>query len=165
MLRIAEAIIFAIEMISSKTKLSQNDNIQKLFIFQMELFVQSYRKLAIGTLKTHNAGIDLDEWVVLKRISEDKGCSQTELSEFTVMEPAKMTRTLDKLSDKSLIEKHLSPEDRRKYMVFTTKKAQLLIDRLMPFVSENREKALQGFSKDERKVLQKMLQRMIENVR
>ena len=151
-------------MISSENKKQEKESIDRLFIFLMEQFVRSYRQLANQTLLEHDAGIHVDEWVVLKRISEARGCSQIELAEFTVKGPAKMTRTLDSLGEKGLVEKHQSPEDRRRYMVFTTKAGQQLIDRLMPAVHHNREKALNGFSELERKQLQHLLVRMVGNL-
>ncbi|MBR9919947.1 MAG: MarR family transcriptional regulator [Bacteroidetes bacterium] len=151
-------------MISTENKIKPDDSIENLFIFQMEQFVRAYRKIATNNLKDHDAGISLDEWVVLKRISEAGGCSQTELSEFTVKGPAKMTRTLDLLQKKELVEKHQDPEDRRRYMVFVTEAGSVLIKKLMPSVKQYRQRALAGFDEKERKQLNAFLNRMIRNV-
>lgn len=142
--------------------IEKNTSIEDHFIFLMERIVKRYRQIASDVLKI--AGISVDEWIVLLRISENKGCSQMELSEFTSKGPAKMTRTIDLLLSKGLINKELDPEDRRRYMVFITAKGAELIQSLMPAVQNYRQQAIRGFTKEEQQLLTGLLKKTMQNL-
>lgn len=130
----------------------------------MEQIVRRYRQLATQSLKSHHAGLSVDQWVVLKQISENNGSSQVEIGSSTVKDAPTTTRIIDQLVSKNLASKQLDPEDRRRYMVFVTEKGRQLIDRLLPVVQEYRQIPVQGFSATEQKQLISLLQRMLKNL-
>lgn len=131
----------------------------------MEQIVRQYRQLATQALKSHQAGLSVDQWVVLKQISENNGSSQVEIGSSTVKDAPTTTRIIDQLVGKNLVSKQLDPEDRRRYMVFVTEKGRQLIERLIPVVQEYRQVPLQGFSATEQKQLISLLQRMLKNLK
>lgn len=143
---------------------ADQQRLERLHIFLMEQVVKQYRKMATQYFREHGAGISVDHWVILKKISENDGCSQVEVAESTVKDAPAMTRYIDKLIKEKLIVKQLDPEDRRKYMLFITDKGRKLIERLLPIVQEYRAKAVQGFSEKERQTLVDLLQRMYHNL-
>lgn len=138
--------------------------IERLYAFLMERIVRKYRSMAGETLRQHKAGLQVDEWVVLKQISEKDGCSQIELARSTLTGPAKMTRMIDNLVSKGLVEKHQSEEDRRRHMIFVSTKGKKLIEKLWPEVRSYRQVALQDFSEQDKESLMTMLQKMIHNL-
>ena len=140
----------------------KNTSIEEHFIFLMERIVKRYRQIAKDVLKI--AGISVDEWIVLLRISENKGCSQMDLSDFTAKGPAKMTRTIDLLLSKKLINKALDPEDRRRYMVSISKEGEALIESLMPAVQNYRQQAIRSFSEEEKIALNDSLKKVMKNI-
>ena len=131
----------------------------------MEQIVRQYRQMATQALKSHQAGLSVDQWVVLKQISENNGSSQVEIGSSTVKDAPTTTRIIDQLVGKNLVSKQLDPEDRRRYMVFVTEKGRQLIERLIPVVQEYRQVPLQGFSATEQKQLISLLQRMLKNLK
>ncbi len=130
----------------------------------MEQIVRQYRQLATKSLQAHHAGLSVDQWVVLKQISENNGSSQVEIGSSTVKDAPTTTRIIDQLVGKNLASKQLDPEDRRRYMVFVTEKGRQLIERLLPVVQAYREVPLRGFSPGEQKHLIGLLQRMLKNL-
>ncbi|MCB9267070.1 MAG: MarR family transcriptional regulator [Lewinellaceae bacterium] len=130
----------------------------------MEQIVRRYRQMATQELKRHQAGVSVDQWVVLKQISENNGSSQVEIGSSTVKDAPTTTRIIDQLVNKNLVSKQLDPEDRRRYMVFVTEKGRQLIERLIPVVQEYRQIPVQGFSAAEHKQLVGLLQRMLKNL-
>lgn len=141
-----------------------DQRLERLHIFLMEQIVKRYRQVAIRHLKEHQANLNVDQWVVLKQISENNGCSQVEIGQSTVKDAPTTTRIIDQLTKKKLIVKQLDPEDRRRYMVFVTEKGSQLIERLLPVVQGYREIAVKDFSQEEKKVLVRLLQRMMDNL-
>ena len=143
----------------------QEQRLEQLPVFYMEQIVRQYRQLATQALKSHQAGLSVDQWVVLKQISENNGSSQVEIGSSTVKDAPTTTRIIDQLVGKNLVSKQLDPEDRRRYMVFVTEKGRQLIERLIPVVQEYRQVPLRGFSSTEQKQLIALLQRMLDNLK
>jgi MarR family transcriptional regulator for hemolysin len=138
--------------------------LNKLPVFLMEQIVKQYRQEAQKALKAAAAGINVDQWIVLKQVSENNGCSQVEIAESTVKDAPSTTRTIDQLVSKKLIAKQLDPNDRRKYMVFVTDQGNQLIERLLPVVQSYRKLPVKGFSEEEQKNLLQLLNRMLKNL-
>ena len=138
--------------------------LDRLPVFLMEQIVKRYRVIAQQALREARAGITVDQWVVLKQISENNGCSKVEIGQSTVKDAPTTTRIIDQLVSKNLVSKQLDPEDRRRYMVFTTEKGGQLIERLLPVVQRYREIPLRGFYPAQKEQLQISLQRMLRNL-
>ena len=143
---------------------AKEQRLEQLPIFWMEQIVRRYRQVATQALGAEEAGLSVDQWVVLKQVGENNGCSQVEIGNSTVKDAPTTTRIIDQLVNKNLISKQLDPEDRRRYMVFLTEKGQRLIERLLPVVQEYRQIPLKGFSETEQKQLLENLQRMLHNL-
>jgi len=130
----------------------------------MEQIIKRYRQVALQALRKHDAGITVDQWIVLKQVSENNGTSQVEIAHSTVKDAPTTTRILDQLTGKGLIAKQLDPEDRRRYMVFITEKGQALIKRMWPVVQDYRQIPLQNFSEEELDNLHHLLKKMYINL-
>lgn len=143
---------------------TQEQRLEQLPVFLMEQIVKRYRQVALETLRNNDAGLTVDQWVVLKQISENNGSSQVEIGQSTVKDAPTTTRIIDQLVNKNLISKQLDPEDRRRYMVFITEKGQKLIGRLLPVVQAYRQIPVKDFSAAEQQNLIGMLQRMLQNL-
>lgn len=140
-----------------------SQRIEHLYIFLMEQIVKKYRQVALQAFREHDAGITVDQWIVLKQISENNGTSQVEIANSTVKDAPTTTRIIDQLTNKNLISKQLDPEDRRRYMVFITEKGQALIKKMLPVVQEYRKIAIRDFSREDLNNLHQLLERMLRN--
>ncbi len=147
-----------------KQTAQKEQRLDKLPVFLMEQIVKRYRQKAQEALKEQEAGITVDQWIVLKQVSENNGCNQVEIAQKTVRDAPTTTRTLDQLVKNSLIAKQLDPNDRRRYMVFVTDKGRRLIDRLLPTVQSYRQLPMKGFSSEEEKSVLSLLNRMLTNL-
>lgn len=143
---------------------AKEQRLEQLPVFWMEQIVRRYRQVATQALQAEEAGLSVDQWVVLKQVGENNGCSQVEIGNSTVKDAPATTRIIDQLVSKNLISKQLDPEDRRRYMVFLTEKGRRLIGRLLPVVQAYRQIPLQGISEAEQKQLLDILQRMLHNL-
>jgi len=142
----------------------QEERLETLPVFLMEQIVRRYRQMATRALKAAQAGLSVDQWVMLKQIGENSGSSQVDIGNSTVKDAPTTTRIIDQLVNKNLISKQLDPEDRRRYMVFITEKGRALVERLLPVVSEYRQVPLEGFSEANRKQLNELLNQMLNNL-
>lgn len=109
-------------------------------------------------------GITVDQWVLLKIIDEKEELSQAELAKFSVRDPASITRTLDLLEKKDLIERVAVEDNRRQYRISLTKKGNKFVAEHSKMVSKHRAKSIKGISKQELDALRNTLFQIQKNM-
>lgn len=110
-------------------------------------------------------GIDIstEQWVILDRLHADGDCSQTDLANGTFKDAPTVSRIIDKLAKKKLVERNRFPNDRRRYQVRLTTLGQETHDRITPRVEQLRLKTWQGLSEEDYTRLQGLLRHIREN--
>lgn len=78
---------------------------------------------------------------------------------------AGMTRLLDRLENKGLIFRKISPDDRRSLVVVLGPRSQKILPRLIPAFRQVNTGLLDGFDEHELKALHLMLHRLLKNAR
>lgn len=81
-----------------------------------------------------NAGITVDQWVVLDSLHKDPGLSQYEIAERTYKDAPTVTRIIDLLCKKNLVERVMDESDRRRFNIFLTEDGHEKIQELLPIV-------------------------------
>jgi DNA-binding MarR family transcriptional regulator len=144
--------------------MEKEDSLQHFSIFLMERIIKNYRQLAQKSLDNANSGLTVDQWVTLKFISENNGCSQVEIADSTIKDAPTNTRIIDFLSNKNLIFKEMDAEDRRKFKVFVTQEGRNLIEKLMPIVAEYRKVISKNVNSEEKTRLDSLLKKILQNL-
>lgn len=82
-----------------------------------------------GKLQTYLKDFDItsEQWAVLTRLLQKDGYNQKELSIDSFKEQAAITRTLDILENKGLVERKKSLADRREFLIYITEKGKNLL--------------------------------------
>ena len=93
------------------------------------------------------------------------GASPSQLMEAIGTDTAGMTKLLDRLEAKELIERRPNPNDRRSVVVEPTERGLALVPRLVPVFGEVARQLFAGFADDEVANLTSSLRRMGENLR
>ncbi|WP_419880692.1 MarR family winged helix-turn-helix transcriptional regulator [Peribacillus sp. B-H-3] len=75
-----------------------------------------------------------EQWSVLKSLEINDGVTQKELSQKTDKDQATLTRILDILERKLLIERRPNKEDRRSFLIHITEAGKKLKEHLYPFI-------------------------------
>ena len=85
-----------------------------------------------------NSGLDItpEQWVVLFRLHERQGLTQSELGDRTVKDKTTITRILDRLEDKRLVERRRDAQDRRTRRLHLTETGATTLAALMPLVRD-----------------------------
>lgn len=139
-------------------------NLNEVVYFLMERVMRCAREQTKVQFKEHQADITVDQWILLKRISEDDGVSQIDIANTTFKDPAAVTRIIDILSRKELVERRAKPDDRRAYLIFLTPKGEGLVKRLTPVVKDLRALGLNSLSEDQINCLKQYLNQMYHNL-
>ena len=97
------------------------------------------------------AGVDIttEQWVILDKLYETNGISQTNLANGTFKNSATVSRIIDLLSNKDLIERQRFENDRRRYKIFLTKTGAQVVETLRPYVYNLRRNGWHGISESE----------------
>ena len=121
---------------------------------------QSFKK----RLTESSAGITVDQWVILQELEKEDGLSQYEIAARTFKDAPTMTRIIDLLCDKNLLERLPDPEDRRKFNIFLTGSGKSKIVEILPMVESFRAEAWNGLSKVEINQLRNSLNTIFKNL-
>ena len=119
----------------------------------------SFQKL----LKNLDAGITVDQWVILQLLYDDGVMSQLDIGENTNKDAPTVTRIIDLLCSKGLAERKIDPVDRRKFNIHLTELGIKRIEKLLPEVREFRLAGYRGISDEELGKLMRTLNRIYIN--
>lgn len=132
-----------------------------VYFFWMERAMKAQRKAKNKLFRDLGINLTTDQWIILKRLSEEQGQTQRELSSSISKDPASLTRILDLLEKEQLVERRVA--DRRSFLVHLTKKGQQLVDRVIPEAVKYRQKGIEGLSEDDMEVFKKVLNTIYTN--
>lgn len=101
---------------------------------------------------------------VLDYLDKHNGSLQKEISEGTLTDPATLTGILTKMEKKGLIERRMKDGNRRNYYVYLTDLGKEKLGKVKEIFKEKEEKALEGFSVEEKEKFIKMFTRIYSNM-
>ena len=81
-------------------------------------------------------GLTWAQWAVLSRLEREEGLKQSELAERLDIQPITLTRLIDRLCERGLIERRDDPRDRRANRLFVLPAARPLLEQLGGLGSE-----------------------------
>ncbi|AEB76399.1 MarR family winged helix-turn-helix transcriptional regulator [Clostridium botulinum] len=116
------------------------------------------------TSRFNKYDVTIEQWRLLTRLWKVDGISQTQLAIRCSKDLPTVTRMLDKLEKKEVIERKEDPNDSRAYLVFLTEKGKGLEEKLDPIAYEIENKSIQNVRKEDIEVVKKVLDIMITNL-
>ncbi|HEC17462.1 MAG TPA: MarR family transcriptional regulator [Sedimenticola sp.] len=128
------------------------------------LYRVNMRLRALGTQLLRPYGLTPEQFAVLATLCNRDGMSQRELADLLVKDRPNMTRILDKLQHKGLVERRSHPQDRRICQVYATAAGQDLVARLAPVVLEARERMFGALSGREKATLRRLLEKLFRSL-
>lgn len=144
--------------------MKSEEQLNNVVNFLLEQTVRQMRGYAQRQLDTLQTGITVDQWVILKIIEERKQISQVELAQVSQKDTASITRILDLLQKKGLIQRIDDEYDRRKYMISLTGEGTEFVMRNLPFINRIRGQIIQGLSQEEIQALKGILDKIRQNL-
>ncbi len=103
----------------------------------------------LQAFKEANVDVTTEQWVILDKLYEKNGVSQTSLANDTFKNTATVSRIIDLLCKKELIERQRFNNDRRRYKLFLTKSGESLVKKLRPIVFNLRKRGWEHLSQDD----------------
>ncbi|UII33231.1 MarR family transcriptional regulator [Fulvivirga ulvae] len=136
--------------------------LEDVYVFKLVRAAQAFKQYAYDALAKKGIDVTSDQWVVLKKVSEEPGINQRELAKAIYKDPASVTRILDVLVKKELIEKRQG-KDRRIYEIRLSLRGEKLVEKTLGVAVDIRKSGLEGLSSEEIQIFKKALDQIFKN--
>ena len=108
--------------------------------------------------------ITTTQWALLKILSQHDSLTQAEIALKLASDRATVGSIIDRLIDRQLISKHLSPNDRRAYKVKISDSGIELMKKATEIADNCCSNATDGLSEEEIQIFRKCLSKIISNL-
>jgi DNA-binding MarR family transcriptional regulator len=136
-----------------------NKHVGALLDRTLRLIKQRY----IQTFRDAQVDITPEQWVIIDRLAQQDGLSQTELANDSFKNAPTVSRIIDLLVKKGLLQRQQDDNDRRQRNIYLTPAGRKLHEELHPKVLELRELGWQQLSEDDFATLQRILNQVFVN--
>ncbi|MFC5282834.1 MarR family winged helix-turn-helix transcriptional regulator [Pedobacter alpinus] len=111
-----------------------------------------------------NFDITIDQWVILKNLVENNDQNQSQLALLTGKDNPTLTRILDLLVKKGLVERKSKEDDRRSFIIHLTDLGKEKQKEWAPKVTEIRKKAWENLTEQDYKDLTRILNTIYQSL-
>jgi DNA-binding MarR family transcriptional regulator len=122
------------------------------------------KQYAQQKFKEENFDITVDQWLILKNLSIHNDQNQSQLAELTGKDHPTLTRILDLLCKKGLVERKASPNDRRSFIIHLTELGIQKQKEWAPKVAEARMKAWENLTEQDYEDLKRILNTIYQSL-
>ncbi|GAB2483958.1 MAG: MarR family transcriptional regulator [Cytophagales bacterium] len=140
---------------------------QELFArysFLLDRTARRVKQYAQQQFKQGEFDVTVDQWLVLKNLSENGPMSQTELANLVFKDHPTLTRIIDLLCKKGYVERVTHPLDRRSFQLHLTPSGIAKVAELKPQILEIREKAWENLNEKDFEEFKRILNTIYENL-
>lgn len=117
----------------------------------------------VMSLKIKEYDITHEQWIVLRTIENNDFPTQKLIADLTNKGKSTLTRILDQLEQKNLIERQKNDEDRRSIVLTETDKGKTIVHEILPVEEEVRTKMMKGISEEDIVQINNAFKTILEN--
>ena len=125
---------------------------------------QATRNETYRAFRGHGEEITPEQWIVLVRLWEQDGRTQTELGESTFRDRPTMSRILDVMEKRGLLVRKADAENARVWRIHLTREGKALKKVLVPLAQELVQRSVAGIPRRELEITRNVLKRMFDNL-
>ena len=140
---------------------------QELFAkysFLLDRTARKVKQYAQHQFKNGEFDVTVDQWLILKNLSENELLSQTELANLVFKDHPTLTRIIDLLCKKGYVERFPHPQDRRSFQLHLTATGLAKVSELKPKILEIREKAWENLTETDFEEFKRILDTIYKNL-
>ena len=112
----------------------------RAYFFKLDITIKKIRNALQRRFNEANCDLTVDQWVLFDNIHREPGISQNQLVALTGKDAPTITRIIDLLEKKELVERKSSILDKRKFNLFVTEKGKDVYCHAVEIVSSIRKK-------------------------
>jgi DNA-binding MarR family transcriptional regulator len=134
------------------------------YSFLLDRTAKRVKQYAQRKFKLEDFDITVDQWLILKNLSENELLSQSELAQLVFKDQPTLTRIIDILTKKGYVERVPHPLDRRSFQLVLTNEGISKVDELKPKIATIREKAWENLGEDDFEEFKRILNTIYNNL-
>lgn len=142
----------------------QLDKKSMISAFILERTAKRMKHFFQQELAVSHADITIDQWIILQELEQEDGQSQLALATSSFKDAPTVTRIIDLLSKKGLVERHTDEADRRRFRVRLTGKGKAKVEKVLPVIQQARSKAWSCLDEEEMDGLVKSLNKVFNHI-
>jgi len=139
------------------------EKLNEIIFYTMDKSIRSYRIYAQKQLRLKGYKITIDQWLIIKCILENPDITQQEMGEIVFKDNASVTRMIELLVKSGYIVRKPNAKDRRRVVLTVTALGKKIIEDIHDVVIQNRRVALKDISPEDIQMVNRILNRMIDN--
>ncbi|PLX47444.1 MAG: hypothetical protein C0613_13880 [Desulfobulbaceae bacterium] len=109
--------------------------------------------------------LTIEQLYPLKILATEPGLNQRQIGEQCSKTPSNLTRILDRLEKKELIERRRDPHDRRTTQIFLTSRGKTLLTEVTGILDGFSERIIEGISMADRQITKSSLDTIVRNIK
>ena len=129
----------------------------------IERAIKEYRKFSQKNISDKIEDLTIDQGMVLLFLDKHSELNQKEIAALIFKDNASMTRMINLMVNKKYLKRSMNKVDRRRFTLELTAKGKDVLETLPPIILSNREKSLEGISKEEIIQLETILKKIAAN--
>ncbi|MBN9218410.1 MAG: MarR family transcriptional regulator [Mesorhizobium sp.] len=135
-------------------------------IDRLGFLIHDVQRLLRKRFETRASGLGLSsaQWRLMVRVAKEAGVTQARLAELLEIEPISVSRLVDRMEEGGWIERRADAADRRVRMIFPTEKASAAYADVKSLAGEVYEESLSGVSQEDRRLLIRVLDAIVQNL-
>jgi DNA-binding MarR family transcriptional regulator len=134
------------------------------YSFLLDRTARKVKQYAQQKFNLGDFDITVDQWLVLKNLSENELLSQTELAQLVFKDHPTLTRIIDILCKKGYVERVPHPQDRRSFQLHLTNQGVSKVKELKPQITQIREKAWENLNEQDFEEFKRILNTIYTNL-
>lgn len=134
------------------------------YSFLLDRTARRVKQYAQQKFKLGEFDITVDQWLVMKNLSENELLSQAELAQMVFKDQPTLTRIVDILAKKGYVERVPHPMDRRSFQLVLTEEGESKVNELKPQIASIREKAWENLGKSDFEEFKRILNTIYNNL-
>jgi DNA-binding MarR family transcriptional regulator len=138
--------------------------LEKAMAYWVHRVYQASRNELFRLFRDEGEEITPEQWIVLVRLWEQDGRTQTDLGESTFRDRPTMSRILDGMERRGLVERRADPESARVWRVHLTPQGKGLRKKLVPKAKKLVGRMQRGISERDLAVTRETLRKMFVNL-
>ena len=135
------------------------------YSYLLDRTAKRVKQFAQVQFKQQNFGITVDQWMILKQLHQHNApLSQKDLAELCEKDAPTLTRIIDLLVKKELVERNTHPQDRRSFVIKLTCAGTVKVENLTQPIQGIRMHAWNNLNEEDFLQLQRILNTLYANL-
>lgn len=114
--------------------------------------------------RLHDFGLGFPEQVILMYLSSNNGVNQEAIAQHFMLDKGAIAKTLRKLEEKGLIERHQNPENKRENLISIAQEGQSILGEMGAALNEWNQCFFEGLSEDDIRQYEQITEKITDNV-